>query len=136
MDLVEALDPSRWLRFVHFPAFSRDWARLGLDDEALRALELIILEDPVGSPVVRGTGGLRKVRFAPPGSGRGKSGSHRIGYVYFPEFGTIALALAFGKNERSDLSAADRAAIAGAIRAFQAVLAREFRGRNGRRGGR
>ncbi len=133
---METFDPSRWPRFVHFPAFARDWTRLGLDDAALRALEIQILDDPAASPVVRGTGGLRKVRFAPAGSGRGKSGSYRIGYAYFPEFGTIALALAFGKGERSDIAAADRAAIAAVIRAFGAALAREAMGRNGPEGGR
>lgn len=126
---VESFDPSRWPRFVHFPAFTRDWARLGLDDAALRALEVLVLGAPEGSPVVRGTGGLRKIRFAPPGSGRGKSGSYRIDYAYYPEFGSIALMIAFGKGERSDLSAADREAIAVALRALHGELEREFSGR-------
>lgn len=125
---MEEFDPSRWLGFIHFPGFTRDWARLGLDDEALRDLEALILEAPDGLPVVRGTAGLRKIRFAPRGSARGKSGSYRIGYAYFPEFGQVALIVAFGKGERSDLAEADRRAVAVAIRAFRAELGRRSPG--------
>ena len=94
MGLVEEFDPSRWLGFIHFPGFTRDWARLDWTTRALRDLEALILEAaPDASPVVRGTA-ARKIRFAPRGSPRGKSGSYRIGYAYFPEFGQVALIVA------------------------------------------
>ena len=124
---MEPAESGRWLRFVHFPAFSRDWARLGLDDAALRALEVAILAAPDRPAVIRGTAGLRKIRFTPPGAGRGKSGAYRICYAHFPEFGTVALVVAFGKNERDNLNAADRNAIAAAMRLYHAELGRESR---------
>jgi hypothetical protein len=37
---VDEFDPVKWPRFVWFPAFLRDWERLGLDAEDLRSLEL------------------------------------------------------------------------------------------------
>jgi len=37
---VDPFDPEKWPRFVWFPAFLRDWERLGLDGEDLRSLEL------------------------------------------------------------------------------------------------
>jgi hypothetical protein len=127
---VGEFDPERWPRFVRFPAFTRDWERLGLDGEDLRLLELAILEDPARAPVIAGTGGLRKVRFAGRRSARGKSGAYRICYVYFPEFGTIALAVVFGKKEKDDLNQADRRAIAAMITAYREELQAEFeRGR-------
>jgi hypothetical protein len=45
----------------------------------------------------------------------------------FPEFGTVALAVVFGKNEKDNLTTADRNAIAAIIRAYRAELEREFR---------
>lgn len=106
--MAEDFRPEDWPRFVRFPAFTRDWERLGLDDAALRVLESRILRDPEGSPVIRGTGGLRKLRFSEPGSGRGKRGAHRVCYVAFPEFGTVVLVAIFGKTEKSDLTPVDR----------------------------
>jgi hypothetical protein len=36
---MEPFKPEDWLRFVRFPAFTRDWERFGLSDADLRALE-------------------------------------------------------------------------------------------------
>jgi DNA-binding transcriptional regulator YiaG len=80
--------PEKWPRFVSFPVFLRDWERLGLDSEDLRSLEQEILKSPTRAPVTKGTGGLRKLRFAGRRSTRGKSGACRVCYVFFPEFGT------------------------------------------------
>jgi hypothetical protein len=123
---VEPFRPEEWPRFVRFPAFTRDWERLGLDDTALRALELAILRAPGRPPVLRGTGGLRKLRFTAPGSGRGKSGAYRVCYVSFPDFGTVALVVVFGKNETDNLTAADRQAIAAVLAQYRAELEQEF----------
>lgn len=134
---VDEVDPERWLRFVSFPAFTRDWDRLGLDGEDLRLLELMILGDPTRAPVIRGTGGLRKIRYAGRGFAKGKSGANRICYVHYPEFGTVALVAVFGKNEKADLSDADRRAIARMADAFREELgeaARRSRGRGANNG--
>src|SRR5438067_7914537 len=89
---------SRLLRFVQFPTFLRDWQRLGLGDGALRALEQELIDSPDKAPVIQHTGGLRKLRFTPSGSGRGKRGAYRVCYAHFPAYGTVALFVAFGKN--------------------------------------
>jgi len=132
--VVDEFDPERWLRFVRFPAFTRDWERFGLDGEDLRLLELEILENPTRAPVVQGTGGLRKVRYAGRKSAKGKSGAYRVCYVVYPEFGTIVLATVFGKNEKADLSSADRRAVAAVVEAFRAELRVEFLRGKERRG--
>jgi hypothetical protein len=124
---VDRFNPEKWPRFVWFPAFLRDWERLGLDSEDLRALEHEILKDPTRAPVIKGTGGLRKLRFSGRKSARGRSGANRVCYVHFPEFGTIALAVVFGKNEKDDLSPADRHVIAAIIRAYRIELEAESR---------
>ena len=68
-------DPSAWPKFIELPGFTRAWPVVGLDDSDLVALQAAILEGPNRHPVVSGTGGLRKIRFARPGGGRGKSAS-------------------------------------------------------------
>ncbi len=123
---MDQFDPENWPRFVWFPAFLRDWERLGLDGEDLRSLELEILEQPTRPPVIKGTEGLRKLRFSGRKSTRGKSGGNRVCYVYFPEFGTIALAVVFGKNEKENLSPMDRHAIALIIKTYRDELKTEF----------
>jgi hypothetical protein len=121
---------SRLLLVVQFPAFVRHWQRLKLGDQALRALECELIDSPEKAPVIEHTGGLRKLRFAPPGSGRGKSGSSRVCYSYFPAHGTVALFVIFGKNERSDLSPADARAISSALKSFETELRHQFQVRN------
>jgi len=58
---------SKLLGFVQFPSFLRDWQRLRLGDGALPALERVLIDAPDKAPVIEQTGGLRKLRFAPPG---------------------------------------------------------------------
>jgi hypothetical protein len=71
---------SRLLLFVQFPTFVRGWQRLRLGDAGLQALERELIDSPDKAPVIEQTGGLRKLRFTPPGSGRGKSGAFRVCY--------------------------------------------------------
>ena len=67
--------PEDFLHFVEYPAFSSDWDELGLDvEEDLLALQLMIMANPSGAPVIAGTGGLRKLRFASRRWNCGKSG--------------------------------------------------------------
>jgi hypothetical protein len=125
-DNVDPFDPERWPKFVRFPSFTRDWERLGLDDADLRALEFEILNDPTRAPVIRGTMGLRKIRFSGLRQARGKSGACRICYVYFPEFGTIALVVIFGKSEKDNLTRADCHAISAIIEVYRNELEKDF----------
>ena len=50
--------------FVLTKPFERQWNDLGLSDEHLQRLENEILKNPKLHPVMRGTGRLRKMRFA------------------------------------------------------------------------
>jgi hypothetical protein len=109
-------------RFISIKSFDRRWETLGLDDDDLRALEAAIQADPDGPPLVRSTGGLRKIRFAASGSGRGKSGSLRIGYAHYAIPGIILLLQVWAKNEKDDLSATERRAIAAALARFEELI--------------
>ena len=71
-------------------------------------LETAILNRPESGRVVPGTGGLRKLRFAPPSWGRGKSGATRVCYAFFPEVAAVYLFTIYTKQEADDLSAGDK----------------------------
>lgn len=47
---------------------------------------------------------MRKIRFAPKRFGRGKRGAFRVCYAYFEKVRVVLLVVAYGKNERDDLS--------------------------------
>lgn len=126
---MDAFDPTEWPQFIELPGFSRAWAALELDDADLRALQAAILSGPDRHPVVSGTGGLRKLRFARPGEGRGKRGAYRVCYACYLDDGVVVLAMVYGKNERADLTAAQRQVIAAALR----IIGEQLRSRRGAR---
>ncbi|HEX4792847.1 MAG TPA: hypothetical protein VH370_03590 [Humisphaera sp.] len=104
------------LRFVQWtliqmPTFNRRWRSEKLPDDDLQALESAIMRAPSAGAVMRGTGGLRKARFAPPSRGTGKSGSMRIGYAQFPQYRLILLVTLFLKKDEENLDAATCAGI-------------------------
>ena len=81
-----------------------------LAEEARAELEAAIVATPDAAPVIRGTGGIRKLRWA--GSGRGKRGGIRAIYFWRSDPGAIYMLTAYAKAERDDLSPADRKALA------------------------
>ena len=96
------------LTIIQLPSFAVDWKRLKFTDDDLRALEGLLLEDPVRGAVVSGTGGLRKIRFAAPSRHAGKRGATRVGYAYFPIADIAVLAVIFPKNEKANLTRGER----------------------------
>ncbi|SIO41687.1 hypothetical protein SAMN05444166_4529 [Singulisphaera sp. GP187] len=110
--MYDDFQPTEWPRILQLPGFTRYWDKLGLDNTALVDLEIEILEDVLGHPVMKGTGGLHKVRFVPPGESRGRSGAYRVGYFAFPSHGLVILAILWSKNEKANLTSSERNAIA------------------------
>lgn len=96
---------------IQLTGFGRKWRAADLADEDLQALESELLENPESGEVMKGTGGLRKMRFAPPSGRRGKSGSMRVGYAVFPDYGRIYLVTMFPKNVQENLTPAERNAV-------------------------
>lgn len=92
--------------FVILPEFEKQWAKMGLNDNDLKRLQSELLENPEIGAIMQGTGGLRKVRFA--FENRGKSGSARVAYVDFAVYKKIFLITAYPKNEKDNLSKAER----------------------------
>jgi hypothetical protein len=97
-------------KFVMIPEFDRQWQKLGLGDDELRELQETLLQNPKMGDVMRETGGLRKIRIA--FEGKGKSGGGRVVYVDFTIYESIYLITAYPKNEKDNLSKAERNEIA------------------------
>jgi len=70
----------------------------------------MVAREPTCGTLMEGTGGVRKVRFAV--GGRGKSGGVRVVYYFHSEAMPLYLLTAFGKNEKANLTRAERNAIA------------------------
>ena len=92
--------------FKETPWFTKSWYELGFDDESLTVLQDMILENPEVGDLMRGTGGVRKLRFA--FVGRGKSGSARVCYVDFERYETVYLIAVYKKADQENLTAQER----------------------------
>jgi hypothetical protein len=112
----------RLLGFVYLGSFLRDWANLGLGEPDLEALEKLIMDRPEIGVVMPGTGGLRKVRFASTKGNKGKSGSERVCYALFPRPGLVLMVTVFGKDEKVNLTAAERNAVRAMLVKYEAHL--------------
>ena len=66
--------------------------------------------------LIEGFGGVRKLRWAR--DGRGKSGGVRVIYYFHSEAMPLYLLTMFAKNERANLSKAERNALAGLVDAL------------------
>jgi hypothetical protein len=85
--------------------YLRDAERL-LDVAEREALIFSLASNPLQGVLIKGTGGLRKMRVG--FSGRGKRGGARVVYWFHSERCPIVLLALFAKNEASDLSSAER----------------------------
>jgi mRNA-degrading endonuclease RelE of RelBE toxin-antitoxin system len=88
--------------FCSTDEFDKRWERFGLDNEDRRKLENAIIANPKIGAVIRGTGGLRKMRFA--FGGKGKSGSSRILYVDISMSERVYLIGIYAKSEQEALT--------------------------------
>jgi mRNA-degrading endonuclease RelE of RelBE toxin-antitoxin system len=94
---------------VETPSYLADAERLFSLEERMAIVDRLAA-DPKCGVVIPGSGGLRKVRF---GFGaRGKSGGARIIYLFSGESLPVFVLAVFAKNEKANLSAAERNALA------------------------
>lgn len=93
---------------------------MGLTDENLRLLQYELLQNPKTGDVMRGTGRLRKMRFA--FEHRGKSGSVRVCYVDFEREEILYLLAVFAKNQKENLTSEERAVLKKKITQLEAAI--------------
>lgn len=90
---------------VETPPYLADAVRLFSDAERAAIVDMVSA-DPQCGVVIVGSGGVRKLRV--PASGRGKRGGARVIYLFGGDDVPIFLLAVFAKNERSDLTQAER----------------------------
>ena len=96
---------SHAIEFIETSIFTRQIKTIATDDE-LKALQLELIAQPENGDLIQGTGGLRKIRMAT--GQQGKSGSARVIY-FLATAEVIYLVLAYAKNEKESLTAAEKA---------------------------
>lgn len=94
---------------VSLPAYDAQVSAL-LDEDERSAMEFFIACAPEDHPVMPGTGGFRKARWAR--RGRGKSGGLRSIYFFLAEPGRIYMAAIYSKSRKEALSEADQNVLA------------------------
>jgi hypothetical protein len=90
---------------AELPQFIRDADALGLLEPERQAIVDAIAAQPLQGDEIRGSGGVRKVRFA--GRGKGKSGGYRVMTAYFGPNAPVYLLALLSKGERGNFSAAE-----------------------------
>jgi mRNA-degrading endonuclease RelE of RelBE toxin-antitoxin system len=77
-----------------------------MTEEERATMEFFIASAPEDHPVIPGSGGFRKARWARPG--KGKSGGFRVIYFFVVEPGRIYMASIYAKSHKKTLTAADQ----------------------------
>ncbi len=101
--------------FIEALTFTRQPAR-HLDDDGYAALQAFLSVHPEAGDIIRGTGGIRKIRWAMPG--RGKRGGSRIIYYWVKKEDHIYLLTVYAKGAKDDLTAVERDAWRRAVEAI------------------
>ena len=102
---------------VETPVFTRRVLKLLTDDD-YRLLQHELVARPDVGNIIRGSGGLRKVRWA--ATGRGKRGGVRVIYHWAVDREIILMLLIYGKNEQDDLTAEQ-------LRVLKGLVEEEFK---------
>ena len=106
-------------RVVEVPEFLRRSDGLVSDGERQRLVSYLA-EFPQAGVLIEGAGGVRKLRWAR--EGMGKRGGVRVICYFHSEQVPLYLLTVFGKNERADLSMAERQALSKLVKGLAGAL--------------
>jgi len=93
--------------FIMVSIFDKNWDKLHLTDDELRELQNYLMKNPCAGDIIKGTGGLIKLRWNLPDIGK-RSGI-RVLYVDFIRQETIILINCYGKSEKDNISDKEKA---------------------------
>jgi hypothetical protein len=96
------------MEFIETPTFTRLILELLTDDE-YRALQSTLMKRPEQGDIIKGSGGIRKIRVA--AKGEGKSDGVRVIYYWITLRGQIYMLLAYPKTKKDDLNAEELAVL-------------------------
>ena len=101
------------MEFVETPTFTRMVTALLSDDEYGR-LQRDLAEDPERGDLIKGGGGIRKLRYAL--QGRGKSGGVRVIYYWLKDNHLIYMLVVYPKSKKDDLTDKETAILRGFVK--------------------
>ena len=96
------------MEFIETPTFTRAITSLLADDDYAH-MQIALVQNPSLGDVIRGGGGLRKLRYAV--SGRGKRGGIRVIYYWLKDESQIYMLLAYAKSVKDTLNAQELAVL-------------------------
>lgn len=86
---------------IETPIFTRK-IRAILSDEEYRLLQIQLINKPDSGKIIRGSGGLRKLRWS--AGGHGKRDGIRVIYYWFVLQDTLLFLFAYSKSEQGELT--------------------------------
>lgn len=101
--------------------FGRAVVEAGMTPEEVARLIVFLSENPEAGKLIVGTGGARKLRFAP--TGRGKSGGYRVVTYYSADDIPVFLMDVYAKGDKMNLSGRERTELKKKLESF----ARQYR---------
>ena len=96
--------------------FIRQAADLFTEAEHQALISLLASSPQIGDEII-GSGGVRKLRFG--AKGKGKRGGARVIYYWYSEHHPIYALLAYGKNEKTDLTPDEARIVAASAKAIK-----------------
>ncbi|GAB3433879.1 type II toxin-antitoxin system RelE/ParE family toxin [Massilia solisilvae] len=96
--------------FIELPPFQR-LRDTYFDDGSFKDLQNELMKNPEAGDVIKGTGGLRKIRYADERRGKGKRGGRRVIYFWKDAEDQFWLFTVYDKDEADDLTADERKAL-------------------------
>lgn len=96
--------------FIESRTFSDRLVQL-LDDATYASVQQALMAEPEQGAVMKGCGGLRKLRVPDPKRGKGKRGGARVIYLHVPEVNRIYLVNIYTKDMKDDLSPQEKKAM-------------------------
>lgn len=96
--------------FIELPPFER-LRNEYFDDDSFKDFQNEMMKDPVAGAIIKGTGGLRKIRYGDERRGKGKRGGLRVIYFWKDHNDQFWLFTVYDKDQADDLTAAERKAV-------------------------
>ena len=93
--------------FINTQIFDKNWSKLNLTDNELKELQNYIMKNPYAGDIIEGTGGLIKLRWQLPNTG--KSGGIRVLFVDFISYEKTILINCYSKSEMDSITDKEKA---------------------------